>query len=371
MNGILKRNFEDNKQERKRSVIAHISCWILYYGGIMLIVYLNSPKFNFWSLFLTYTISISTFYYLSYFLLPKFYNSKQYHLLIFWGILFWLTYIAMNIFVAYFFDKKVYGKDPPQLSFESYFLPISMYFLQILVLATVLYQKRKALANEKLLRARQSEVYAIEKRQLEVEFENKQILSERKRVELQNALLRAKLNPHFLQNTLNYFFTTAYTLDAHLAKLLEMFGAVMAYSCRQPDPWDMKTDLTSESEQIKRLIALLQARYYNELHLQYQITGELLGVRIIPNLLVSIAENAFKHGVLNDADHPVSISLTVIKGRLSFITHNKKRNGPKELSDGIGNITIRELLELEYPGSYNYEVDDKGEFYKTTLTINF
>ena len=56
----------------------------------------------------------------------------------------------------------------------------------------------------------------------------------------------------------------------------------------------------------------------------------------MPLLLITFIENSFKYGELHDAKHSLSIKLSVVDDTLFFKTHNWKRRGPKEESEGIG-----------------------------------
>jgi two-component sensor histidine kinase len=53
---------------------------------------------------------------------------------------------------------------------------------------------------------------------------------------------------------------------------------------------------------------------------------------IIPFVLITLVENAFKHGDLQKQEYPINIKLDINRNKLYFYCSNKKKSGPKELS---------------------------------------
>jgi LytS/YehU family sensor histidine kinase len=91
---------------------------------------------------------------------------------------------------------------------------------------------------------------------------------------------------------------------------------------------------------------------------------------IIPFVLITLVENAFKHGDLQKQEYPINIKLDINRNKLYFYCSNKKKSGPKELSTGIGLENIRKRLDLAYGDTYKFIVKDEAEFYTTELTID-
>ena len=91
---------------------------------------------------------------------------------------------------------------------------------------------------------------------------------------------------------------------------------------------------------------------------------------IIPFVLITLVENAFKHGELKNPDFPIDIKVKVQDNKLYFYCRNKKKSGPKQLSTGIGLENIKSRLHLAYGEKYKFIVRDEPEFYTTELTID-
>jgi LytS/YehU family sensor histidine kinase len=100
------------------------------------------------------------------------------------------------------------------------------------------------------------------------------------------------------------------------------------------------------------------------------VEGVVNGAEIIPFVLITLVENAFKHGDLKSNEHPIEIRLKVDTDAISFYCRNKKKLGPRELSTGIGLDNIKKRLELAYGRNYSFIVKDEADIYTTELTIS-
>jgi LytS/YehU family sensor histidine kinase len=145
----------------------------------------------------------------------------------------------------------------------------------------------------------------------------------------------------------------------------------MRYSLDKEEDADGKVLLTREIEHLNNIIRIQQLRFGNALQVIFTIQGNPEGLRILPFILITIVENAFKHGELKDPAHPVTLDLCIDESKqLRFHCVNKKKTGPKELSTGIGLENTRKRLELGYGENYSLYIKDQREAYIADLTIN-
>ena len=117
------------------------------------------------------------------------------------------------------------------------------------------------------------------------------------------------------------------------------------------------------------VIKINQLRFSNKLQVIFDIEGKTDNVQIIPFVLITLVENAFKHGDLIHPEHPLTIRLDMHDHQLSFYCSNKKKVGLKELSTGIGLDNIKKRLELTYGSDFSLDISDEPEFYTTRLNI--
>lgn len=181
--------------------------------------------------------------------------------------------------------------------------------------------------------------------------------------------LKAQINPHFLHNTLNFLYAKALPLSADLSEGILTLSDIMRYALSEGNAKDGKAPLKDEIEHVRNVIKIQQLRFNNKLNVHFDVEGVINGAMIIPFVLITLVENAFKHGDLKNMDNPIDIKLHVENNKLCFSCRNKKKNGPKELSTGIGLDNIKKRLDLAYGNNYRFNVKDEADFYTTELTI--
>lgn len=193
-----------------------------------------------------------------------------------------------------------------------------------------------------------------------------------KRLAAETAFLRAQINPHFLLNTLNFFYASAL-----LGKGKELAGGILKLSDI------MRFSLTKNSDQLSALkdevnfirsyMELNQMRFNNELSalLTLPTEEEISNAKIVPLVLITLVENVFKHGELQDKENPVEISLILHRndGYLKFYAKNKKRQGPKEDGNGIGIENSLARLQNEYDKHFKFTVNEDTQYYEAVLEI--
>ena len=182
--------------------------------------------------------------------------------------------------------------------------------------------------------------------------------------------LKAQINPHFLFNTLNnlYSLTVAKSDKAPeaLLKLSEMLDYLLYKGSAR------KVPIQAELNNLKNYISLEKLRYGDELLVTLTASVDNEHAQIAPLLLLSIVENAFKHGVAGDVyESKIDISLVVENNHMSFKVFNtkpKKSNDPIE-SSGLGANNIRRQLELIYPNQYHLSETDHTDSFLLSLEI--
>jgi len=181
--------------------------------------------------------------------------------------------------------------------------------------------------------------------------------------------LKAQINPHFLHNTLNFLYAKSLPYSPELSEGILTISDIMRYALSEGNAKDGKAPLRDEIEHVRNVIKINQLRFSNKLNVDFDVEGVVNGAMIIPFVLITLVENAFKHGDLKSMDHPIDIKLRINGNQLYFICRNKKKTGPKELSTGIGLDNIKKRLDLAYGTNYKFVVKDEAETYTTELTI--
>jgi hypothetical protein len=181
--------------------------------------------------------------------------------------------------------------------------------------------------------------------------------------------LKAQINPHFLHNTLNFLYAKSLPYSEELSEGILTLSDIMRYALSEGNARDGKAPLKDEIEHVRNVIKINQLRFSNKLNVQFDVEGVVNGHQIIPFVLITLVENAFKHGDLKSTEYPIDIKVKINNNQLYFYCRNKKKGGPKELSTGIGLDNIKKRLELAYRRNFSFNVKDEAEFYTTELTI--
>lgn len=182
--------------------------------------------------------------------------------------------------------------------------------------------------------------------------------------------LKAQINPHFLHNTLNFLYAKSLPYSNELSEGILILSDIMRYALNQGYQKEGKAPLKDEIGHVENVIKISQLRYSNQLNVNFEVRGNVEGMLIIPFVLITIVENAFKHGDLKSTEHPIDIRIEVQENRLRFYCRNKKKSGSKALTTGIGLENIKKRLELAYGTKFRFTVNDEPDFYTTELIID-
>ena len=200
----------------------------------------------------------------------------------------------------------------------------------------------------------------------EKQRETQQLQQEKTQAEL--AFLKTQINPHFLYNTLNYLYAQAYLVSEPLAEATLRLSDLMRYMLHESP--DGRVELHREVEYLENFLALHRLRFEDSFFVTFETPAGLNGQRVASLLLIPFVENALKHGVVNRAEQPVAIRLTLpTPTRLRFEVHNHISQSQKDHTTGIGLANIRRRLELLYPGRHQLRVQQAAGVYHTTLDL--
>ncbi|UEG51367.1 sensor histidine kinase [Mucilaginibacter daejeonensis] len=201
---------------------------------------------------------------------------------------------------------------------------------------------------------------------LHQEQENKTLREEKMKAEL--SFLKSQINPHFLYNTLNYFYSLAYPVSEQLGHAVIQLSHLMRYMLTDASGSDVP--LQKEIEYIENYITLYRMLFEERFFVKLQVEGKVDLGQIVPLILIGFVENAFKHGVVNDPNHPVIITLKIKDGQLLFRVINQISTAQKDHSTGIGLSNIKRRLDLIYPNArHQLDIKTSQQFFEVNLSI--
>lgn len=187
--------------------------------------------------------------------------------------------------------------------------------------------------------------------------------------EMEMALVKSQLDPHFLFNTLNnidiLILKNAIEASMYLNKLSDIMRFML---------FETKTDtvfLSKEIEYIEKYIALQKIRTANTNYINFEVTGSPKGKTIAPMIFLPFIENAFKHTTNKKLDNAINISIQIQKDHIQFECRNRfnPNRKLKQENNGLGNTLIEKRLKLLYPENHILEVEKGNEEYIVNLII--
>ena len=200
-------------------------------------------------------------------------------------------------------------------------------------------------------------------------MEQEKFRKNKEQLELENELLKAQINPHFLYNALNFLYAKSLSFSEELSDGIMRLSDIMRYSLKPHDK-DGLVRLNEEIAHIQNVVGMAQLRFNNKVYIDFTIKGDVTDEAIIPFVLITLVENILKHGTINQEQHPVKITLEIVPGKeLKFSAWNKKRIGPKEKSTSIGLSNTIKRLEYAYGKDCTFEVTDNAEDFDVKLSM--
>ena len=190
-----------------------------------------------------------------------------------------------------------------------------------------------------------------------------------KNFNMELALVKSQLDPHFLFNTINNIDILISKNPKEASRYLNKLSDIMRFML-----YETKTEeipLAKELEYIEKYIQLQRIRTANEHFVDYDVNGKVNGQKIAPMVFIPFIENAFKHSGNKKIDHAVDIDINIDEHAIIFSCENRfeARRTSTNGANGLRNELIRKRLELLYPQRHTLTVYRQEGRYRVVLTI--
>ena len=334
-----------------RTFLNHALLWICIY---VVYTYMMSFYEDYYGRMVANLINVPLFmaayYFLKHVQIPNFYNKGK---LLEFGLSIMVSSFVIGAICrinGYLWMDEFFGKNPAEIPFMTpgaYLLKTVRYYTPAMaILAWESHQERRK---------------ELERMQA---LENEKLATELK-------FLKAQINPHFLFNTLNNLYSNVLTQSPKAPDMIMRLSGILDYVLYKSQS---QTVLLSEEVQtIEHFLELEQIRYGDRLTIDFK-TSANLSLPISPLILLSMVENAFKHGASGDIDQPkIKIDIKEWKDTIYCKVWNTKSAHQGELNDaykkGIGLSNIRRQLNLIYPYNHELQIEDLEKEFSISLTI--
>ena len=193
---------------------------------------------------------------------------------------------------------------------------------------------------------------------------------DKQKLSIELDLLKSKLNPHFLFNTLNNIDSLIQSDSEKASYALIKLSEMMRYLTYETK--SEVVELDREITYINNMIDLYRLRVKVSESIKFEFTGEMK-VMISPGLFVPLIENAFKYATFNTKAPAVKINLSSDNGiiilNVSNYCEKLKRESNNDHS-GYGITNLKRRLELAYPGSHELKIEKEDNQFTVKLLIN-
>jgi sensor histidine kinase YesM len=345
----------------------HVSAWVVYASLIYIANYLANPNVKIFNTVL-FLLPFCLTFYVSYCFL-KVNKIKG----ILWSVASFFIVFAMMALIGYcylYLLLPLFGMHQFSAGNLGVFLKNAVLgYIQYFSYAMLYFHVVESLKRERELRKLQEE-------KLRNELENsllkqQELKSQKDKLTLEYAFLRAQVNPHFLHNTLNVLFSQALEHSEELAENISKLSKIMRYSLESVEYDSDKVFVQKELDNLHLLLEINNIRFGSSKVIDYVLEGEVTNQMLPPLSMITVVENAFKYGDLKDVQHPLKISVKLKPGQVYFYCRNKVRKNNLEISShNIGMTNLCKRLDVAFKGKYSMDAVDDKDFYTFELTIN-
>lgn len=309
----------------------------------------------FWYAIARLPFQIMAAYFLAYYVIPKYILKKKYVIsLVLFSLSAYVLTVLLRILNVHLIEPLL--RTPPfsKESILEIFMDIKHLFLQYFfgIYPTVL-------------------IFLVIKFYLDYKRQKEKSLAlDKAKVEAELKTLKMQLNPHFLFNTLNNIYSLAVLKSertpeaiARLSKILDY----LLYECHK-----RYVPLIKEIHLVEDYIELEKLRYEERLKINFEKEIHSEDTLIAPLVIVSLVENAFKHGAGKDSGIPeIDLFITDKNNGIHFRIKNSISEpvDEKQQAVGLGNKILKNQLDLVYGNRYTLCWNIESQFYVVDLRI--
>ena len=189
--------------------------------------------------------------------------------------------------------------------------------------------------------------YAARSQALAFELERSEL--ERKALDSRLRLLQAQVEPHFLFNTLA---NVRELVDSRSPQASTVLDSLIAYlRAAVPRLHEPTTTMEQELQLVRAYLELMHMRMPDRLQFELQVDPAVLGVRCPPTTLLTLVENAVRHGIdPSEEGGRIEVRVEMRAGRCHAQVRDTGVGLKASQGLGTGLATLRERLQLVFGG---------------------
>jgi sensor histidine kinase YesM len=335
---------------KRNIILLHVFTWLFAaFLNLRDVSLLKNPEMLASFLLSTFFMAVS-FYLFYFFAVPGYLEKKRYALFFLVAFLL-LTIITFLGYTSLFLVKAIFSHN-----FHDFYGPYSLKMhlsgMSVMLIAAIFGSFFKVLLN--WLNA----------------MNQKEILEKEKAVS-ELALLKSKVNPHFLFNTLNNIDALIFFDPEKASRSLLKLSEIMRYMS-----YETVTEFVSLSKELGyvcNIVELYSLRISDPGLIRLDIPEHYPDLDIAPMLFIPFIENAFKYASFKGGHPGFGISFRVEGKKVYFTSENHYNESPSSSVSkygGTGIANVRQRLEHIYRGRYSLDIKAGDGLFRVELMID-
>lgn len=173
------------------------------------------------------------------------------------------------------------------------------------------------------------------------------------------ALLKSQLNPHFLFNALNSIKALVTIHPENSKHAIVQLSELLRYTLWRSQ--EETVPLAEEIEEVRKYLELEKIRFGEKLLVTFSIQIETFSYLIPPGIILTLAENAIKHGASKSEHHAfIHVSTILQNGKLLIEVENSGEI-QAENKQGIGLLHIKKRLVHQFNDQFTFQLIQKKD----------
>jgi len=329
----------------------HLWFWGLYFALNFLRwgAYFNDYEYSLKSNIIEFALHIPLVYFNLFVLIPKYIIKSKYYkytVALFLSLI--IVYLLKTGLTYYIISENIWPEANREYKpFEiNHIIAVCIGELYVLAMASSIYLTLTWLKERDL---------------------NKTLREEQFKIKLK--YLKNQIQPHFFFNTLNNLYALSLESSDKVPDVILKLSNLMEYVLYDIEG-DKLVPLIKEIDYIQNYIEIEKLRF-EKVDVSINIESNIDEVKVPPLLFITLVENAFKHGGLNNQSLKIKINCTIIDGTvLRFeILNNFVLSQNFKLKNGIGLRNTKKRLKLLFRKKYTLEHRVKFNYYIISLQI--
>jgi sensor histidine kinase YesM len=186
------------------------------------------------------------------------------------------------------------------------------------------------------------------------------------KMEAEIKLLKQQMNPHFLFNTLNSIYLKCLENEGEAAPMVLQLADLFRYQVETSQTETIPLD--QEINFIDHFIFFERRRLTPSVDFSYEKDFDNMNAWVSPNLLITLAENAFKHALRTGNQSYIRISISK-KDRILTMKTENLQSPSQNIRTGTGLNNLKKRLAHLYENRHEFTIERNQSIFTTTLKL--